>query len=82
MNTLHSHPAELWSTASFGQAADTSPGELMALGEHLHLCRTSHGSLFALRCAAQAAHGFVSARLVTTIVVVVTLLLGAASLAA
>ena len=28
-----------WSTASFGDAVDTSPMELSALGEHLHLCR-------------------------------------------
>ena len=53
--------------------------ELSALGEHLDRCKASHGRLFALRCAAEAMNGFVSARFVTTLVVV-TLLIGACSL--
>jgi hypothetical protein len=32
-----------WSTASFGDTADTSPMELSALGEHLDLCKESQG---------------------------------------
>ena len=68
-----------WTTASFGGAADTSPMELSALGEHLDLCKESHGRWFALHCAAEFMNGFVSARLVTTLVVV-TLLIGAGSL--
>lgn len=67
-----------WSTASFGEAADTSPGELSALGEHLHLCRGSHGRLFALQCAAQAVHDFIAPRIVT-LVVVLALLVGVSS---
>lgn len=68
-----------WSTASFGSAADTSPMELSALGEHLNLCQGSRGRLFALQCRVEAMHGFVAPRLVTTLVVV-ALLIGASSL--
>ena len=68
-----------WSTASFGDAADTSPVELAALGAHLDLCRGSHGHLFSLQCAAQSMHGFVAARFITTLVVIV-LLIGVATL--
>ncbi|WP_296443714.1 hypothetical protein [Rhodoferax sp. UBA5149] len=68
-----------WSTASFGDTADTSPTELWALGEHLNLCRGARGRLFALHCIAQTMHGFVAARFVTTLVVV-GLLIGVGSL--
>lgn len=68
-----------WSTASFGNAADTSPMELSALGAHLELCQRSHGRLFFLRCAAQTMHGLVVGRFVTT-VVVVALLIGVLSM--
>lgn len=63
-----------WSTASFGDAAATSPIELSALGEHLDLCRRSRGRLFALHCVAQTMHGFMVARFVTTLVVVALLI--------
>lgn len=63
-----------WSTASFGDAADTSATELSALGEHLDLCRGSRDRLFALHCVAQTMHGFVAARFVTTLVAVVLLI--------
>jgi hypothetical protein len=43
-----------WSTASFGDTADTSPMELSALGDHLDLCRDLRGRLFAARCRAVA----------------------------
>jgi len=69
-----------WSTASFGDSADTKPMELSALGEHLHLCRSLSGRLFVLRCGAEAVQGFVAARFVTT-VVVLALLIGLGSLA-
>jgi hypothetical protein len=69
----------LWSTASFGQTADTSPMELSALGEHLNLCQGSRGRLFALRCVGETMNAFLAARFVTTVVGVV-LLMGVASL--
>ena len=68
-----------WSTASFGDTVDTSPMELSALGEHLDLCKGSRGRMFRLQCVAETLNGFVAARLVTTLVVV-ALLIGAASL--
>ena len=67
-----------WTTSSFGGTVDTSPMELLALGEHLHTCKGLQGRLFALQCAAERMNGFVSARFVTTLVVV-TLLFGAGS---
>lgn len=71
-----------WSTASFGDDAHTSPMELSALGEHLSQCRRSNGRLFKLRCRADAVHGFVVARFVTTLAVAVALLIGVGLLAA
>ena len=70
-----------WTTASFGDNAETSPMELSALGEHLHACKGSRGRLFALHCVAETMHGFVAARFVTTLVVV-ALLIGVGSLLA
>ena len=57
-----------WTTSSFGEAADTSPMELSALGDHLSHCKSQSGRLFALRCRAASLHNFVAARFVTTIV--------------
>ena len=64
-----------WTTSAFGGTADTSPMELHALGEHLDHCKDLHGRWFALQCAAETMNGFVSARIVTTLVVA-TLLIG------
>jgi hypothetical protein len=77
------HPTKTlptWTTASLGAHADTSPLELSALGEHLGRCQTGRGPLFALRCAADATHGLVAPRFVTTLVVVAALLAAAALL--
>lgn len=57
----------LWSTASFGDAADTSPMELSELGEHLQHCSARSGRWARLRCAAESMNGFISTRLVTTL---------------
>lgn len=70
-----------WSTSSFGDSADTSPGELNSLGEHLGLCRASHGRSFRLRCAAETLHGFVAPRFVTSLLLaLLVLMLGGALL--
>jgi hypothetical protein len=53
--------------------------ELSALGEHLGHCLGAHGRLFNLQCVADSLNGFLSARLVTTLVVA-ALLIGVASL--
>ena len=79
MNT-DSHDTPHWSTASFGDTADTSPVELSALGEHLNLCQDARGRLFALKCGAEAMHGFVAPRLVTTLAVLAALMIGIATL--
>jgi len=53
--------------------------ELSALGEHLGHCTGAHKRLFTLQCVAETLTGFLSARLVTTLVAV-SLLIGIASL--
>ncbi len=78
-----SHPpqAQSWATASFGHDADTLPVELSALGEHLGQCQGQRGRLFSLQCMAEATHGLLASRFVTTLVGI-ALLFAAASLAA
>jgi hypothetical protein len=78
MPTLTHAPRD-WSTASFGDAADTSPLELAALGSHLSLCQGTRGRLFALRCVADSTRGFVAARFVTTLAIL-ALLIGISTL--
>jgi hypothetical protein len=57
-----------WPTASIAEAADTSPMELWALGEHVEHCNGSRGRWFALRCAVDSVHEFVAPRFVTTLI--------------
>ena len=69
------HPQPVrWSTSSYGDVADTSPGELSALREHLDLCCALHRRWFRTRCGAEAMHDFVVARLVTSVVVATSLI--------
>jgi len=72
MNTTLNVPR--WSTSSFGGATEPSPIDLASLGEHLHTCKGGNGRLFALRCGAQAVHGFAASRFVTTLVVAALLI--------
>lgn len=58
-----------FSTASFGQAPDSTPMELSALQDHVHVCHVQSGPWFSARCRAEAIHGFVMARFVTTVAV-------------
>ncbi len=69
-----------WSTASFGGSVETSPMDLSVLGEHLGLCKSHNGRMFALHCAVQSAQDFIASRFVTSLIVV-ALLVGIASLA-
>ena len=62
-----------WSTASFGDSVDTSPGDLSALGQHLQHCQGHHRRLRALRHGAEALHGFVVPRFVSTLAVLALL---------
>ena len=45
--------APCWSTSCFGDAAQTSPMELSALGEHLQHCSATPRPLMRLRCAVE-----------------------------
>lgn len=63
-----------WSTASNGFGADTLPGELEALGEHLDTCQSNHRHLLSLHCAVQKLGDFLAARFVTTVVFVIVFL--------
>lgn len=69
-----------WSTSSFGHAADTSPAEWSALGEHLDGCHAASGLLFALQCGGEIVHRFLATRVVTTLVFLALLVGGAALL--
>ncbi len=65
------HPCPVrWSTAAFGLQPDARPGEDLSLGEHLHHCRRVSGRLFGLQCGVEAAHAYLSGRVVTTLAVV------------
>lgn len=65
MNTTSARSPN-WSTASFGQAPDTTPQELGALGEHLNLCRGRHGRWSVLSGPLQALRGAIAARAMTS----------------
>ena len=70
MNTTPNGPRSPWATSSFGDPADTSPGELSALGEHVARCRGTHGHWVTLRVGAERLAGFVDARRVSAAVVI------------
>jgi hypothetical protein len=53
---LHMPPRTFWSTASFGDAADTSPLELNELGQHMQQCSQPRTHWLALRQGAQTVH--------------------------
>lgn len=58
---------------------ETTPLELSLLGEHLGLCK-GHNPAFAVLCAAQSMRGFLAARFVTSLLLIVALV-GLAALA-
>lgn len=62
--------AGLWSTSSFGSAADTSPMELAVLGEHLRRCDSERGAWFPLMSTAQTLNRLAGLHVVTIIVLV------------
>lgn len=74
------HAAPYWATSADGEAADTSPMELMLLGDHLVRCRDAGGHLPGLRNAAEQMHGFAAPRLITTLVAATAVMAGAALL--
>ncbi len=72
-------PLRPWATASFADAADTSPMELSALGAHVDRCNGLRGRMFGLQCAADSLIAFIAPRFVTT-TVIVAFVFGMASL--
>jgi len=76
---LRPRPAPFWVTAAIDGAADTSLMELFALSAHVDRCNGARGRMFVLRCAADAIHGFIAPRFVTTLIVI-GLVFGVASL--
>ena len=78
--TASRYASPAWTTASFGHDADTLPGELSSLGEHLFACQGLRGRWFKLQCLAEATHGLLVAHFMTTLVGLV-LLFAAAALA-
>jgi hypothetical protein len=69
----HMSPRTFWSTASFGDAADTSPGELSELGQHMQQCSRPRNNWFVLRCGVDAVHEGLLARFVTSLALLVAL---------
>jgi hypothetical protein len=67
------HP-QRWATSCDGEAAQTAPMELAALGEHTAECSATSGRMAAVQCGAGQVLGFVTARLVTTVAVLVVLI--------
>jgi hypothetical protein len=72
--TIFANPPHFWSTACGGRTADTLPGDLSALGEHLDNCQNTHRHFLTLHLAAQTMRGFMAARFVTTVVLVAVVL--------
>ncbi len=60
-------PAPQWSTACFGHGADSSPLEMLTLGEHLHSCRLRWRPWPALQRAGQALHRVAAGRFMSTL---------------
>jgi hypothetical protein len=65
--------APVWATSSYGETTDTTPMELAALSAHMVQCTAKRGRLVAVQCGVLRLHGFVSARLVTTLAFVAAL---------
>lgn len=63
-----------WATSSFGQPADTSPGELLTLGEHVSRCRGKHGHWVTLRCGAERLAAIADRRPISTVTFAMLLL--------
>jgi hypothetical protein len=63
-----------WSTTCFGSITDTTPMELSALGDHVSRCRAATSRFSGLQCGAQALHGLLASRFVTTLTLMVALM--------
>jgi hypothetical protein len=63
-----------WSTTANNQRVDSFLIDSSVLREHLHHCRKPYGRFYTVVCAADAMHGFVVSRFVTTIFVIAALI--------
>lgn len=77
--SLHCQPLPSWSTASFGNAANTSPMDLSALGQHVQQCSRPGGAWSALSGSAGDLHRSLLARFVTSLALL-AVLIGAAAM--
>ena len=66
--------ARIWSTSSVSDAPDTSPGELIDLGQHADVCSKQRGKLFTIRCIFDTLRTFLAPRFVTTMLGVALLI--------
>ena len=65
--------AHHWTTSSYAEPADTTPGDLANLHEHVRQCTDPRGRLVALRCGALKLHDLMLGRLVTTLALLMAL---------
>ena len=72
--------SQRWPTASLAHLVESHAVEQSALGRHLAVCKQSSTRLHALQRGAEAVHGFLAARFVTTLVII-ALLIAASTLA-
>lgn len=63
-----------WSTTCHGDSTDTTPMDLDALGDHVSRCRAANSRFSGLQWAAEAVHGLVVSRFVTTLAVTAALI--------
>jgi len=66
--------APRWSTTCQGDSTDTTPMDLSALGDHVSRCRAASSRFSGLQWAAEAVHGMVVSRFVTTLAVTAALI--------
>lgn len=70
----HAILVPVWTTSSLSPLVRPFPVESTALGSHMHTCRGLRGRLFTLHCTQSGWPGFVAARFVTTLMVVMLLM--------
>jgi hypothetical protein len=69
MNTTHELQRS-WSTSSYGGLPTVSQPEEATSRVNVEMCSGSWSRFSTLQCVAEATHGFIAARFVTTLVVV------------
>lgn len=62
-----------WETSSFGHPAEVSSHERAALSDHMSMCAALRGPLHVLHSGFAAAQGVLAGRVITSVLLVVTL---------